>query len=235
VRQIRGQFTLIELLVVVAVIAILAAMLLPALSRARARATETLCVANMKQIGYAMHLYADDYSDEIAWFSGSGSNCTSAATVDEVGGPLPGGRSGKRQWCNKIYPYAPDPKIYVCTNPIALEDRICESTVGCRMVDCTYGINWEWRFMPRRKFTRFQSPEDKLMIAHTAPVESDVMIFKLMATNPSPSYWGGYHGASMAGICTGSYGRQGHIFVDAHIETLDWQQANARQTMYDRP
>ncbi len=59
--EIRNAFTLIELLVVVAIIAILAALLLPALSKAREKARQSTCVANLKQIGLALHMYANDY------------------------------------------------------------------------------------------------------------------------------------------------------------------------------
>ena len=79
-KQRRG-FTLVELLVVIAIIGILAAILLPTLSRAKAKAQAVVCMNNLKQLTIAFHHYVDHYDDKIM----SNFPSVSAGTVDEPG------------------------------------------------------------------------------------------------------------------------------------------------------
>jgi prepilin-type N-terminal cleavage/methylation domain-containing protein/prepilin-type processing-associated H-X9-DG protein len=65
VRRHHRGFTLIELLVVIAIIAILAAILFPVFARAREKARQTGCFSNLKQIGIAYQMYAQDYDETI--------------------------------------------------------------------------------------------------------------------------------------------------------------------------
>ena len=89
----RSGFTLIELLVVVAIIAILAAMLLPALSRARESARRVVCMNNLKQIYIGLRLYIDDFNG-FTPYAGMGG-------VYEM-------------WWNLLTPYIGNQKIFKC-------------------------------------------------------------------------------------------------------------------------
>jgi prepilin-type N-terminal cleavage/methylation domain-containing protein/prepilin-type processing-associated H-X9-DG protein len=65
-RKKKQAFTLIELLVVIAIIAILAAILFPVFAQARAKARQTSCLSNIKQLGLALGMYTQDYDEKLA-------------------------------------------------------------------------------------------------------------------------------------------------------------------------
>jgi prepilin-type N-terminal cleavage/methylation domain-containing protein/prepilin-type processing-associated H-X9-DG protein len=88
-RKSRG-LTLIELLVVIAIIGILAAMLLPALNKARAAGKKAACISNLHQIGIAINMYASDFNDYTPF-------CIGPTVVDGTAGSYP--------WCAFLTPY----------------------------------------------------------------------------------------------------------------------------------
>ena len=97
----RKGFTLIELLVVIAIIAILASILFPVFARAREKARQTSCLANMKQLVLGANMYAQDYDEQLPHdrLDTDGSGTYSA---------------GDTTWRTAILPYVKNRQIYLC-------------------------------------------------------------------------------------------------------------------------
>lgn len=112
-RTARG-FTLIEILVVIAIIAILAAMIFPVFSRARAKAHRAKCVSNSRQLALAIQMYTEDFDEWFPWAAnGPGGDGVYGGWVWYDTFPVP--ESGSFDVTRgSLYPYTRNPEIYIC-------------------------------------------------------------------------------------------------------------------------
>ncbi|MCK4292950.1 MAG: prepilin-type N-terminal cleavage/methylation domain-containing protein [Planctomycetes bacterium] len=112
----RRGFTLIELLVVIAIIAILMAILMPALNRAKEQGKRAACLNNLRQLGLAWSLYADDNEGKIV----NGNTITGSFNKDGTCWVYWPGRSASEEEriegikSGLLFPYCPNVKLYKC-------------------------------------------------------------------------------------------------------------------------
>ncbi len=135
-------FTLIELLVVIAIIGILAALLLPVLTAAKAKAQRMICVTNLKQMGLSSQMYVGDNQDRLAWCNwdnGTGPAIpgwlytVTGGTIPNPYDSLPWKNNPTSAWQTGLwYHYMPNQNSYYCpvdikgktfTEPVAFGGR----------------------------------------------------------------------------------------------------------------
>lgn len=129
----RGAFTLIELLVVIAIIAILAGMLLPALSKSKDRAQLTIDLGNVKQIVLACHMYATDNQDHLPYTGwGNHNNWLYAAGIPSaagvVSGPIIDRQVTNHLWRGQLWPLLQKREIFNCPKDVATQSTGREAT-----------------------------------------------------------------------------------------------------------
>jgi len=111
-------FTLIELLVVIAIIAILAAILFPVFAQARAKARQTSCLSNMKQIGLGLYMYLQDYDETLA---GNDTNAEGYGLPKGFLEPPSNILYTRRNWARDTQPYIKNLQVLRCPTAITFQ------------------------------------------------------------------------------------------------------------------
>ncbi|MFN4227258.1 MAG: prepilin-type N-terminal cleavage/methylation domain-containing protein [Candidatus Ratteibacteria bacterium] len=200
--QKKTGFTLIELLVVVAIIAILAAMLLPALFTAREKAKQAVCMNNLKQIGIAISMYVSDYNELLPAdpHIGQVEYFTTSTTPN---------------FFKSILPYIKNTKLLTC--PTALP---YSSLAPTKTDDTNYQIN---HVLSGRKISVCKSPSTTVII-HEWRYRSRYLFCRPVYNLPPPagttlSYWHYYaSGIEWYGVVHNNYTGGNYLFLDGHVE-----------------
>lgn len=157
----RRQFTLIELLVVIAIIAILAAMLLPALQQARAKAFQSNCVGNMKQIALGQLMYTEENDGVNVDWRGYWDAAYSGWDPSIPNLPNPPA-NWKPYWYVLIQDQVGAPNVYLC--PSAADTALNPASAMANTYKCSYAVSNGW---PNQLQINYKDPENAVMMCET--------------------------------------------------------------------
>jgi prepilin-type N-terminal cleavage/methylation domain-containing protein/prepilin-type processing-associated H-X9-DG protein len=220
-------FTLIELLVVIAIIAILAALLLPVLSKGKGMAQSIACVNNLKQLEECCHLYTADFNDFLPPNQAGGavaapSSTNSPSITNNISSWCPGIAPLDTTTANLeqglLYPYNTSPAIYHCPADQSTVDGY-PNLPRTRSYCMDIGLNCPDIPNSYKKFTEIRQPPPSGLFVLIDTQEDDIWdgTFGIFS---SDSYWADYWLDLPA-----DRHRQGAnlSFADGHVEHWRWK------------
>jgi prepilin-type N-terminal cleavage/methylation domain-containing protein/prepilin-type processing-associated H-X9-DG protein len=210
-------FTLVELLVVIAIIGILAALLLPTLSRSKASAQRIKCVSNLHQLGLASQMYLDDNAGTYFRYGGTVTNGGQLYWFGWIGL----GAEGQRPFdatVGVLYPYLQGRGVEVCPS---LNYSLAQFKLKASGAAYGYGCNIHlcvWPFQPAVKLNKLARPSDMALLADAAQVNT----FQPPASKSNPMLEEFYYVSTNRNEATAHFRHQqkaNAIFCDGHVAT----------------